>query len=481
MSLARASLDFSKISRVKVTKSQYLLATIALISLLLLGVSSILESRSAGDRTQMLSDIETPAASIIFTQRETLVYSTRLALWSNGGTTRRDVQIARALLAQRLAVIDSSGRTMGSRANQAYWRALRKADAIVAAAPMGVLPEDMHGAINEDLLPVIDEIVEQARALVVSYQRSVDAEMQDLAEETARRDALNLSLLYLFIFTGGLFLFLNARTNYRNFQAIRAEIDREQRELEIAHNRVAQLQDLDQAKNALISNVNHELRTPLTSIIGYIELMQRDNPEAQSAQQRLYLEVLERNSYILLNLVESLLSLSKFDSGVGKLPNKQVSLNEVLDSALFTLRPALEKADIQITYSAELQLFIRGDIAQLNQLFINLIANAIKFSPQGSTVEVAISKDATSIPRAQIAIKDQGIGMLSEDIPSIFNRFYRGANADADNYEGTGLGLAIVQQVINHHGGSIEVESAIGKGSTFTIYFPLSDGESADE
>ena len=481
MSLARASLDFSKISRVKVTKSQYLLATIALISLLLLGVSSILESRSAGDRTQMLSDIETPAASIIFTQRETLVYSTRLALWSNGGTTRRDVQIARALLAQRLAVIDSSGRTMGSRANQAYWRALRKADAIVAAAPMGVLPEDMHGAINEDLLPVIDEIVEQARALVVSYQRSVDAEMQDLAEETARRDALNLSLLYLFIFTGGLFLFLNARTNYRNFQAIRAEIDREQRELEIAHNRVAQLQDLDQAKNALISNVNHELRTPLTSIIGYIELMQRDNPEAQSAQQRLYLEVLERNSYILLNLVESLLSLSKFDSGVGKLPNKQVSLNEVLDSALFTLRPALEKADIQITYSAEIQLFIRGDIAQLNQLFINLIANAIKFSPQGSTVEVAISKDATSIPRARIAIKDQGIGILNEDIPSIFNRFYRGANADADNYEGTGLGLAIVQQVINHHGGSIEVESAIGKGSTFTIYFPLSDGESADE
>jgi signal transduction histidine kinase len=481
MSLARASLDFSKISRVKVTKSQYLLATIALISLLLLGVSSILESRSAGDRTKMLSDIETPAASIIFTQRETLVYSTRLALWSNGGTTRRDVQIARALLAQRLAVIDSSGRTMGSRANQEYWRALRKADAIVAAAPMGVLPEDMHGAINEDLLPVIDEIVEQARALVVSYQRSVDAEMQDLAEETARRDALNLSLLYLFIFTGGLFLFLNARTNYRNFQAIRGEIDREQRELEIAHNRVAQLQDLDQAKNALISNVNHELRTPLTSIIGYIELMQRDNPEAQSAQQRLYLEVLERNSYILLNLVESLLSLSKFDSGVGKLPNKQVSLNEVLDSALFTLRPALEKADIQITYSAELQLFIRGDIAQLNQLFINLIANAIKFSPQGSTVEVAISKDATSIPRAQITIKDQGIGMLSEDIPSIFNRFYRGTNADADNYEGTGLGLAIVQQVINHHGGSIEVESTIGKGSTFTIYFPLSDGESADE
>lgn len=480
MSLARAPFDIAKVSRVKVTKSQYLLATIALTSLLLLGLSSILESRSAGDRTQMLSDIETPAASIIFTQRETLVYSTRLALWSNGGTTRRDVQIARALLAQRLAVIDSSGRTMGSRANQAYWGALRKADAIVAAAPMGVLPESMHPAINEKLLPVIDQIVEQARALVVSYQRSVDAEMQDLAEETARRDVLNLTLLYLFIFTGGLFLFLNARTNYRNFQAIHAEIDREQRELEIAQNRVAQLQDLDQAKNALISNVNHELRTPLTSIIGYIELMQRDNPEAQSAEQRLYLEVLERNSYILLNLVESLLSLSKFDSGVGKLPNKQVSLNEVLDSALFTLRPALEKAEIKISFTAEPDLYIRGDVAQLNQLFINLIANAIKFSSRGSSVEVDVSKDAAVEAGARISIKDHGIGMLSEDIPSIFNRFYRGANADADNYEGTGLGLAIVQQVISHHNGSIEVESEIGKGSTFTVFFPLFDGVITD-
>lgn len=480
MSLARAPFDIAKVSRVKVTKNQYLLATIALISLLLLGLSSILESRSAGDRTQMLSDIETPAASIIFTQRETLVYSTRLALWSNGGTTRRDVQIARALLAQRLAVIDSSGRTMGSRANQAYWGALRKADAIVAAAPMGVLPESMHPAINEELLPVIDQIVEQARALVVSYQRSVDAEMQDLAEETARRDVLNLTLLYLFIFTGGLFLFLNARTNYRNFQAIHAEIDREQRELEIAQNRVAQLQDLDQAKNALISNVNHELRTPLTSIIGYIELMQRDNPEAQSAEQRLYLEVLERNSYILLNLVESLLSLSKFDSGVGKLPNKQVSLNEVLDSALFTLRPALEKAEIRISFTAEPDLYIRGDVAQLNQLFINLIANAIKFSSRGSSVEVDVSRDVAVETRARISIRDHGIGMLSEDIPSIFNRFYRGTNADADNYEGTGLGLAIVQQVISHHNGSIEVESEVGKGSTFTVFFPQFDGVQRD-
>jgi hypothetical protein len=132
---------------------------------------------------QVLSDIETPAASIIFTQRETLVYATRLAQWSTGGTSRREVQIARSLLAQRLAVIDSSGKSMGSRANSQYWKALRESDAIIAAAPMGLLPENLHRKVNAEISPVIDSIVAEARDLVVSYQRSVD---KDLAENARR-------------------------------------------------------------------------------------------------------------------------------------------------------------------------------------------------------------------------------------------------------------------------------------------------------
>ena len=98
---------------------QSLLGVIAVIALIALGISSIAESQSASERSKVLSDIESPAASIIFTQRETLVYATKLALWSNGGTTRRNVQIARNLLAQRLAVVDTSGLSMGSRANAA--------------------------------------------------------------------------------------------------------------------------------------------------------------------------------------------------------------------------------------------------------------------------------------------------------------------------------------------------------------------------
>jgi signal transduction histidine kinase len=461
--------------RVKVTKSQYLLATIALTTLILLGISSIFESRLAGNRTQVLSNIETPAASIIFTQRETLVYATRLALWSNGGTSRRNVQIARALLAQRLAVVDSSGRTMGSRANFGYWKALKASDAIVAAAPTGVLPENLHSSINKTLLPVIDQIITEARNLVVSYQRSIDKEMKMLAQETARRDAYNLILLYLFIFFGGLFLLLNARTNFKNFRLIKREIESERKELEKAEHQVAQLKDLDTAKNALISNVNHELRTPLTSIIGYTELLQRDLSETQTSKQRQYLEVLQRNSQILLTLVESLLSLSKFDSGVGKLPNEPVSLKEVLEGSIFSLKPTLESANIQCELLLERDLFVRGDIGQLSQVFINLITNSIKFSSAGKVIRIElnlISKEDGS-KWAQVSIDDEGIGIDKDDIQSIFDRFYRGKNIDTDQYQGTGLGLAIVKQVIDHHNGTIEVRSELGVGSTFVIAIPL--------
>jgi signal transduction histidine kinase len=115
-------------------------------------------------------------------------------------------------------------------------------------------------------------------------------------------------------------------------------------------------------------------------------------------------------------------------------------------------------------------IYVRGDQAQLNQVLINLIANSIKFSSEGSTIEIAISQVEKS---AVILIKDYGIGISDVDLPHIFGRFYRGSNADGTQYQGTGLGLAIVEQVIQHHHGTVEVSSQLGEGSTFIITLPL--------
>jgi hypothetical protein len=346
---------------------------------------------------------------------------------------------------------------------------------------MGVLPEGLHPEINQKLLPVIDKILAEARHLVVSYQKSIDQEVLSLAKESSRRDALNLALFYFFIVTGGLFLLLNVRTNFKNYRIAKAAISAEQirleeliQSLEFAQSQVVKLQDLDAAKNSLISTVNHELRTPLTSIMGYIELMQREDEAKRNPQIHLYLEVLERNSQVLLSLVESMLSLSKFDSAVGKLPNDLISLKQVIDDAIFTMQPAAVKGGIEIILEVEGLPVVRGDKGQLSQVFINLIANAVKFSKSGDQVAVHLSQD-TEKSLAQISITDSGIGIPSKDLSQLFTRFYRASNVDSGKYPGSGLGLAIVKQVIDHHNGDISVRSDLGLETTFSISLPLGD------
>ncbi len=470
------------ISRFHITKFQYLLFAIACTSILALGFTSFTQTNSTIKQAKVLSDVETPAASIIFTQRETLVYATRLAQWSNGGTSRRNVQIARNILAQRLAVIDTSGRSMGERAQAAYWRALKSSDEIVAQAPAGILPESTHLEINRKISPIIDDILAQSRALIVSYQRTVDREMALNAERTAEQDRRNLIFFFIFLVSGSFFLFLNARTNFRNYRVARETIIEEQNrldqtlaELKLAQNTVIELQDINDAKNAFISTVNHELRTPLTSIIGYIDLireMREENPTADTDQ---YLDILDRNAQILLHVVESILSISKIDANKGHISKEKIQINQIIDNSIFIMTPAIDKSGQKITFKAQEELFVEADPGQLNQVFINLIGNAHKFSPPDSSIEVEL--DAITLKRgfeyARVTITDHGIGIPAEDIEKLTTRFFRAKNTASGQYPGSGLGLSIVQQILTLHGGTLLIDSTLGKGTTITLLIPL--------
>jgi signal transduction histidine kinase len=482
MSQGRSPEQLRSIARFQITKSQYLLFAIAFSSIAILGLSTLLQSNSAIRESKVLSDVETPAASIIFTQRETLVYATRLAQWSNGGTTRRNVQIARNILAQRLAVIDTSGRSMGSRAKAPYWKALRESDAIVAAAQPGILPESVHMQVSEKISPIIDEILSQSRELIVSYQRSVDETLIENARNTAERNRFNLILLYIFVITGGLFLLLNARTNFKNYRIAREAIIDEQKrldetidELHRTQATLTELQNLNEAKNAFISTINHELRTPLTSIIGYIDVI-RDLQEKSSKEDiSKYLDVLDRNAEILLHLVESILSLSKIDASTQEVSKNIVDLNQVIDNVIFMLQPATEKSRHTLTFTADGEKLIRGDAGQLSQVFVNVVGNAIKFSPEDSTIEIKLESvlREDGIEYARASITDHGIGIPEEDLERLFTRFFRAKNADSGQYPGTGLGLVIVKEVVNRHNGKIEISSILGQGTTFTVDIPL--------
>lgn len=470
------------IAKFKITTAQALMAIIAAVAILGVGLSSILQSNSTESQSKILSSVETPAATIIFTQRETLVYATRLAQWSNGGTPRRNVQIARNILAQRLAVIDTSGRSMGSRAQSTYWDALKSSDALVASAPAGILPEALHEGMNKKISPIIDQILAESRELAVSYQRTIDQDLLERAQATADRDRLNLILFYIFIGFGSLFMFFNVRTNFRNYRVARIALDVEQKrlddtldELRKTQSTVLELQDLDQAKNAFISTVNHELRTPLTSIIGYIEVIRDEKLDGDNPILLQYLDVLDRNAQILLNLVESMLSISRIDAQEGRLPTTKICLNDIIDNAIFVMRPALDRTAITVNFIADEERCVQGDQGQLNQVFINLLANAIKFSPEKSSVEITLdsSVDQTGLAFARISIQDHGIGIPPDDIWHLFTRFFRAKNADSGQYPGTGLGLAIVEQVVSRHHGKIHLQSEVGIGTTFFVEIPL--------
>jgi signal transduction histidine kinase len=481
MDSAKRSQELRSIARFQITKIQWVIASIALLSIISLGISSLIQSNSTVKQSAMLSNVETPAASIIFTQRETLVYATRLAQWSNGGTTRRAVQIARSLLAQRLAVVDMSGRSMGSRAQKSYWDALRKSDEIVAKAPIGILPESIHDEFNREISPIIDEILAEARKLVVSYQRSIDNESKKSAEENAKRDQISLILFYLSLFFGGLFLLLNVLTNFKNYRtAGRYLIEEQERldkiiqELDVAKSTVTELQKLSDSKNAFIATVNHELRTPLTSIIGYIDIIREEEASRNSDYLNQYLNTLDRNAQILLNLVESMLTLSKIDGDKARIIQERVWINEVIDNAIFTMKPQANNSGVSIQLDADDEFYVEGDGGQLLQVFINLIGNAVKFSPKGSLIKILINAhiNADGLELVRITLEDHGIGIPAEDIEHLFTRFFRANNAVSDHFQGTGLGLSIVSQVLERHQGQISLTSVEGEGTTFTVDLP---------
>jgi signal transduction histidine kinase len=411
-----------------------------------------------------------------------LVYATRLAQWSNGGTTRREVQIARNLLAQRLAVIDTSGRSMGSRAHATYWSALKASDVVVAKSPAGILPESMHKEINSEVSPIIDEILLEARKLVVSYQRLIDEEAQVALDESARKDLYSLVFFYSSLFFAGLFLLLNVLTNFRNYRRAGIMLDEEQKrldetrhELQIAQSTVDELQKLNDAKNAFIATVNHELRTPLTSIIGYIDIMREERIKEGKTDLSQHLDILDRNAQILLNIVESMLTLIKIDSDQMPLSLEKVWLNEVIDNAIFTMKPQANKSLITMRLESDDEYFVEGDAGLLTQVFINLLGNAVKFSPADSSILISVGsiKKTTGVEYAKISVTDSGIGIPEEDLGQLFTRFFRAKNAVSEHFQGTGLGLSIVAQVLQRHNGEIEVQSTEGSGTTFTILIPL--------
>lgn len=231
---------------------------------------------------------------------------------------------------------------------------------------------------------------------------------------------------------------------------------------------ISRLNDSFRQMNQFSSDVSHELRTPLTILRGEMEvaLRTRRTQEEYEAVISSGLEEVERMSL----MVEELLLLSKAEHGELKLNISDVPLHRLLDTAHGHATILARGKGLTISIRKSEEVYIQGDEMRLRQLLLNLVDNAVKYSPKGSEIDLSLSKNREC---AYISVRDTGIGISNEDQDKIFERFYRVDKSRSREVGGTGLGLAICKHIADAHGGGISVESERGKGTTFTVTLPI--------
>ena len=235
---------------------------------------------------------------------------------------------------------------------------------------------------------------------------------------------------------------------------------------------LTRLKRLERIRTDFVSNVSHELRTPVTSIKGFVETL-IDNPPSGKEEFSQFLTIINKNATQLSSLIEDLLELSTLEQGdeIVEESLEDSLIIKVIAQAKNTCLPSAEKELVRIEISCEPDLRARVHASLLQQAISNLIDNAVKYSEEGQNVIVEAVCDESGL---LIKVQDKGTGIASEHLPRLFERFYRIDKARSRELGGTGLGLAIVKHIAELHGGHVDVQSDLGKGSTFSIHIPAS-------
>jgi two-component system phosphate regulon sensor histidine kinase PhoR len=236
---------------------------------------------------------------------------------------------------------------------------------------------------------------------------------------------------------------------------------------------ITEIQRLETVRSDFVANVSHELRTPLTAIRGYVETLLH-NPPAEPADAKQFLTIIARHSERLSRLTEDLLTLSDLESGARKMTFKPVDAGHLIQRVLEVFWDRAEKKNVTLSYSIPSDCpLIFGDSDRLQQLFINLVDNAVKYTPAGGSVTISGRHVATEAhSEVEIAVADTGAGISEKDLPRLTERFYRVDKARSRELGGTGLGLAIVKHIVQAHGGELKIESVLNKGTTVRVFLP---------
>jgi PAS domain S-box-containing protein len=351
-------------------------------------------------------------------------------------------------------------------------RALRERKAVHISEVMGIgdpLAAALHLA-NESFFdyfgaPLI--VKGEVKGVLEIYHRSsvqIDPEWMDFLETLAGQAAIAVDNAQLFL----------------SLQQANAELEGRVAERTMELNKAnTELERANRTKDEFLANMSHELRTPLNSIMGLSEslLEQRRGPLNDNQQKSL--EMIEASGAHLLELINDILDLSKIEAGKFDFYPQTISLEEFCRACLTFVKTQAYKKSITVTYIPEPFVSkIFADPRRLKQILVNLLINAVKFTSESGRVTLRVNADLEQ-DLIQFAVIDNGIGITPENLQRLFQPFVQVDSSFTRQYEGTGLGLTLVQKLTDLHGGSVQVESKFGEGSTFTINLPYKQNEIA--
>jgi signal transduction histidine kinase/DNA-binding response OmpR family regulator len=262
---------------------------------------------------------------------------------------------------------------------------------------------------------------------------------------------------------------LEKRVEERTDQLAAANKELELRNREVEH--------ATQLKSKFLASMSHELRTPLNAIVGFSDLLAEQAPGQLNPKQLRFVQHIKQGSTHLLQLINDILDLSKIEAGQLEFRYEDFEIKDALPEVLSTIRPLAMAKNITVNEISTSDLSIYADRVRFKQVLYNLLSNAVKFTPKGGRIDIETYNKAKMV---QVSVLDTGIGIRPEDHALVFEEF-RQVEGSTNAHEGTGLGLAISKRLVEEQGGTISLESELGKGSKFTISFPIGEQRSAFE
>ena len=261
-----------------------------------------------------------------------------------------------------------------------------------------------------------------------------------------------------------------AARNVTEQKRLREQIEQRNRELEVQNQRV---QEANRLKSEFLTNMSHELRTPLNSIIGFSEFLLSQDAVGFTGEQREYLQDILSSGHHLLQLINDVLDLAKVEAGKRDLTPETFSARAVVEEVCSVVKPMVEQKHLHLTADVAPGLeAVTLDPLRFKQVLYNLVSNAVKFTDENGRVEIHLAP-RKGTKKFLLRVRDTGIGIAKEDLPRLFREFEQLDAGPGRRFQGSGLGLSLTKRIVEMHGGTIDVSSELGKGTTFQVVLPL--------